>query len=154
MVKLKNFPRALFRKALLTLLTGAGCFLFGVAYYLYAADRIFLILSCMVLLISLYKCFHIYSLVIKKRYETVEGICVGITSKMIGKCNKVKMMDEDGIESTLYLSKNSKLKIGHRYKLYFSQAPQINVGSEYLNTALATDSFLGFEDMGEFEKES
>jgi len=154
MVKLKDFPRTLFRKALLTLLTGVGCFLFGVAYYLYAADRIFLILSCMVLLISLYKCFHIYSLVIKKRYETVEGICVGIISKLIGKCNKVKMMDEDGIESTLYLSKNSKLKIGHRYKLYFSQAPQINVGSEYLNTALATDSFLGYEDLGEFEKES
>lgn len=154
MFNLKDCPRVLFRKAFLTLLTGAGCFLFGVAYYLYAADRIFLMLSCMVLLISLYKYFHIYIMVTQKRYETVEGTCVGITSKLIGKCNKIKMMDDNGIESTLYLSKNSRLKIGHRYKLYFSQASQINVGSEYLNTAFATDSFLGYEDFGEFEKES
>jgi len=49
----------------------------------------------MVLFISLYKSFHIYSIVSKKRYETVEGICVGITSKLIGKCNKIKIMDKD-----------------------------------------------------------
>ena len=154
MITLKDCPRVLFRKTLLTLLTGTGCFLFGIAYYLYAADRIFLILSCMVLLISLYKSFHIYSIVAKKGYETVEGICIGITAKLIGKCNKVKMMDDKGIESMLYLNKSCKLKIGYRYKLYFSQGSQINIGSEYLNTALATDSFLGYEDLGEFEKES
>lgn len=151
---LKDFPRVLLRKILLTLLTGGGCFLFGVAYYLYAADRIFLILSCMVLLISLYKSFHIYGIVSKKRYETVEGICVGITSKLIGKCNKIKIMDNDGIESMLHLSKGCKLKIGHKYTFYFTQGGQINIGSEYLNTVLATDSFLGYDDLGEFEKES
>lgn len=150
---LRNCPGVLFRKIIFTLLIGAGCFFSGIAYYIYAADRIFFILSCMVLLISLYKGLHIYYIVSKGKYETIEGVCIGITSKLIGKCNKVKMMNDAGFESTLHLNKSCKIKIGHKYKLYFTQAGQINIGSEYLNTVLATDNFLGYEDLGEFEKE-
>ena len=141
----KKIPLPLYRKILFTGLIGAGCMLFGVMYYFRAKDHILLYLSLLVFCCCAWKAWSIYRIAKQHKYEQVEGTCVGVTQKIIGKFQIIKMMDEAGVESTLRLSKNCKMKIGDKYRLYFSQREQIHTGCNYFDTALMTDSFLGYE---------
>ncbi len=141
----QQIPSPLYRKILFTGLIGAGCMLFGIVYYFSAKDRILLLLSLLVLCCCAWKAWSIYRIAKQNKYELVEGTCVGVTQKIIGKFQTVKMMDEAGVESTLRLSKNCKLKIGDKYRLYFSQREHVRTGYNYFDTALMTDSFLGYE---------
>ena len=50
---LKDCPRVLFQKILFTALIGAGCFVVGLALYIFSKDRITLALSGAVLMGSL-----------------------------------------------------------------------------------------------------
>jgi len=59
-------------------------------------------------------------------------------------------MDDNGIESSLLLGKQTKVKIGSRYRFYFKQGQQLSVGNPYFDTALSSDLLLGFEYLGEF----
>ena len=61
----------------------------------------------------------------------------------------VTVMDDEGNESSLLLSKQSKVKIGDRYRFYFKQTQRITFGSEYFNAAMSSDCFLGYEAIGE-----
>jgi hypothetical protein len=63
-------------------------------------------------------------------------------------------MDDSGIESSLRLGKQVMIKIGFRYRFYFKKSEQLSVGSEYFDAALASDRFLGFEELGEFMGEN
>lgn len=141
----RSIPAPLFRKMLFTGLIGAGCMLFGIVYYFLRQDRILLILSLLVLLGSLGQVLSFYRIAKNKKYDLVEGTCVGVTQKIIGRFQTVRMMDDDGVETTLRLSKNCILKIGAKYRFYFMQREETDTGNQYFNTALATDSFLGCE---------
>lgn len=153
MGKIKNAPPVLQRKMLLTFLIGAACLLVGLAVSIVARDRIMLALSGVVCLLSAAKGLSLYRLIDKKKYETVEGTCVSIANRMIRKYRKVKIMDDSGVESSLLLSKHSKIKIGFRYRFYFKDTERLTIGSAYFDTALASDSFLGYEELGEVESE-
>ena len=151
---LKSCPRVLFQKLLFTALIGAGCLIIGLAYYIYSKDNITLALSCLVLLFSMIRSAGLYTVISKQKYDAVEGVCVGIKPKPFSKHYTVKIIDDNGIENTLRLGKQSKLKIGFRYCFYFKQGERLSVGSEYLDTALSSDNFLGFEELGEFIAQS
>jgi hypothetical protein len=58
---------------------------------------------------------------------------------------KIKIKDNDGNETTLLLNKQSKIKIGERYRFYFKKTTRVTLGSDYLDTALSSDCFLGYE---------
>lgn len=150
MDNLKASPRVLLQKLLFTVLIGIGCLLVGVAYYIFARDRIFLALSGLVFLFSLSRGAGLYRMITKRQYEVVEGTCVSVAQRKLRKHCKIRIMDKDGIESTLLLGKQAKVKIGFQYRFYFSQAQRLSVGSEYFDTALSSDHFLGFEELGEF----
>lgn len=137
-------PRPLINKILLTPLIGTGCLLFGLVYHCCMHDPIFFGLSGAVFLICTYKAFHFYKIGKSKSYETLNGTVVRIISKMFGKFCTVKVMDEKGIESTIRLPKNLKLRIGNTYCLYFSKV-SLSTGRRSLDEKLSTDSFLGFE---------
>jgi hypothetical protein len=95
----------------------------------------------------------LYYLIAKQKYETVEGTCVGIGVKPLRKYRTVKLMDDAGIESSLRLGKQTKIKIGFRYRFYLKKTERLySVGSEYFDAALSSDQFLGFEELGEFMK--
>lgn len=63
---------------------------------------------------------------------------------------KIKIMDDKGNESSMLLGKQSKVKIGYRYRFYFKETQHISLGSEYLDSAMSSDSFLGYEELGEY----
>jgi hypothetical protein len=141
---------------LFTALIGAGCFIVGLALYIFSKDRITLFLSGAVLLFSLIKSAGLYLAVKKGSYETVEGTCVGVSAKPFRKQFTVKIMDDDGLESSLRLGKQTRVKIGFRYRFYFSggHSSRVSIGSEYLDAALSSGQFLGFEELGEFGKQA
>ena len=47
---------------------------------------------------------------------------------------------------TLLLSKSARLKIGAPYRFYFQKGARPAVGNEYLDAALSTNNFLGYEE--------
>lgn len=81
-----------------------------------------------------------------KNYEVVEGICAGISTPMLRRYRKVHLIDSHGTEITLLLSKSARLKIGSPYRFYFQKGARPAVGNEYLDAALSTNNFLGYEE--------
>ena len=75
----------------------------------------------------------------------IEGTCVGINSGLVGKLKTVRIMDDIGSETTLRIAKNCSLKIGEQYRFYFDNRNQFRTGSGFIDRALATGSFLGYE---------
>ena len=68
---------------------------------------------------------------------------------MIRRYRKIQLIDEQGAERTLLLSKSAKFQIGARYRFYFQTGSRPVVGNDYLDAALSTNSFLGYEALGE-----
>lgn len=150
MNQIKDIPPVLQRKLFLTILIGAACLTVGIAVFIMSTDTVMLILSLAVSLFSVLKCISLYHLAAQKQFEIVEGTCVGIASRPIRRYRKIKIIDDEGVESSLLLNKQSKVKIGYRYRFYFKSTDRITIGHAYFDTAIASDSFLGFEEIGEF----
>ena len=63
--------------------------------------------------------------------------------------SKQAVFTYDGMEITLLLSKSTWLKIGAPYRFYFQKGTRSTVGNDYLDAALLTNSFLGYEAISE-----
>ena len=145
---MSNAPRPLVTKLILTLLVGTGFLTVGAAYYFYfSPDHIFLYMSIFVFAASLFKGGLLIYMIKKGRYEVIEGICIGFTYKPFSKLRGVKFIDAEGIEATVRLPKEHKFSIERKYRLYFSKQRTALVGSDFIDTRLTTDSFLGYEEI-------
>ena len=71
---LKQIPVPLLRKIVITALIGAGCALFGLAYWIATKDRILLFLSLVLLTACLHRARSLYRLATRYKYETLEGV--------------------------------------------------------------------------------
>lgn len=150
MGKMKDAPAPVKRKMFLTCIVGIVCLLVGIAMCLFFKDRMMLFLSLAVCVLSAGKALDYYRVIGGEEYEIVEGTCVAIMPKPLRKYRKIKIMDDNGNESTMLLGKQSKVKIGYRYRFYFKETQHISLGSEYLDSAMSSDHFLGYEELGEF----
>lgn len=150
MEALKSCPKVLLHRLLLTPLIGAGCLAVGIAYYCFSYDKIFLLLSGAVFAASAVQSARLCQFIKGKKYRTTQGVCVGVTPKPLRRYRTVRLMDEDGLETTLLLDKRTRVKIGFRYRAYFKEEIHPSLGSEYLDTALSGSNFLGIEELGEF----
>lgn len=145
-----NFrPKTLTRKVTMTIVVGVGCLLIGGAIFLYSGDRTTLLLSAMVMVFSLARAFGLYRTVSRGEYVMVEGTCVAVRRLPLRKHFTIKVMDDAGTETTLRLGKQARIRIGSRYRFYFTKTPALTLGNEYLDTALSHGGFLGFEDLGD-----
>lgn len=122
--------------------------------FLLLKDRMMLFLSLAVCILSVGKALEYYRVIAGEEYEIVEGTCVAVMPKPLRKYRKIKIMDDNGNESTMLLGKQSKVKIGYRYRFYFKETQRISLGSEYLDSAMSSDCFLGYEELGEFSAET
>ena len=57
---------------------------------------------------------------------------------MLRRYRKIQLIDEQGAERTLLLSKTAKFQIGARYRFYFKKGSRPAVGNDYLDAALST----------------
>ena len=146
------FPTVLQRKFLLTLLAGIASAGISVIICVATKDHILLALGIVVLCACLISCRGIWVTAAHKNYEVVEGICAGISTPMLRRYRKVHLIDSHGVEITLLLSKSARLKIGAPYRFYFQKGARPTVGNDYLDAALSTNSFLGYEAINEPEE--
>ena len=151
MEKIKNAPIPLRRKFYITGLLGLLCLLIGVAVYFFSKDRTVLLLSGVVCVLCMFKAYSIFKVIADEQYEVVEGTCVGIMPKPLRKYRKIRFMDEEGNESAVLLNKQSKVKIGYRYRFYFKNTQRLILGNDYIDSSLSSDCFLGYEELGEFD---
>lgn len=154
MGKIKDGPLPIKRKLFLTCIIGTICLLVGIAMCLLLKDRMMLFLSLAVCLFSFLKAFEFYRVIAGEEYEIVEGTCIAVMPKPLRKYRKIKIMDDNGNESTMLLGKQSKVKIGYRYRFYFKETQRLSLGSEYLDSAMSSDCFLGYEELGEFSTQT
>lgn len=145
MDKIKNSPFPLRQKMLLSALIGAVCLLVGGAMFMYTKDKVMLYLSIAVLFFCSIKCINLFFILRDKRYDVIEGTCTAIVAKPLRKVREVEIIDSAGINHSLYLNKQSKIKIGQAYRFYFKQTENILTENGYFDTALNSDSFLGYE---------
>lgn len=145
----KNTPTPIYHKLLLTCIAGNACLLVGLAMALFLRDKIMMFLSLAVWIFSFVKAVSYYRIMCDKKYEIVEGTCIAITPKPLRKYRKIKIMDDDGVESSLLLEKHAKVKIGYRYRFYFKETQHLSLGNDYFDNAISSDHFLGYEELGE-----
>lgn len=138
------------KKMFLTCAVGIGYLLMGIGMSILLKDTIMLFLSLAVCAFSVGKALDYYLIIGGEGYEIVEGTCVAIMPKLLRKYRKIKIIDDDGNESTMLLGKHSRVKIGYRYRFYFKETKRLSVDSEYLDSLLSSDCFLGYEELGEF----
>lgn len=143
----KNTPTPIYHKLILTCIVGTGCLLVGLAMSLFLRDKMMLFLSLAIWIFSFLKANNYYRIMCDKKYEIVEGTCVAITPKPLRKYRKIKIMDDNGIESSLLLEKHAKVKIGYRYRFYFKETQHLSFGNNYLDNAVSSDHFLGYEEL-------
>lgn len=115
-----NSPPLLKRKLFLTAWAGIACLLIGISVCIFAKDWIMLFLSCAVCLFS-----------------SINAVSL----------NWVLSENKYGI--TFLLPKQSKVKIGDRYRFYFKQTQRFSLDSDYFDAAMSSDCFLGYESLGE-----
>ncbi len=147
MIKRKEGPPPIQRRMLVTGIIGVMCLLIGLAFFLLFRDRIMLFLSLVLCAFCIGRAWEYYRIIAGKRYETVEGVCVAITPKPLTRYRKIKITDDDGSEYALLIDKHSKIKIGARYRFYFKETRRLSFGSEYLDSAISYDCFLGYEEV-------
>ena len=141
-----QFPFVLRRKILLTFLAGLASIALSLIIFIITTDHILLVLGSIIFLASL---VLVRSTIARGQYEIVEGVCSSVISPVIRRYRKIQLIDGQGAERTLLLSKSAKFQIGARYRFYFQTGSRPVVGNDYLDAALSTNSFLGYEALGE-----
>ncbi len=119
MKRWKEYPLLLIRRCFLLFLAGTACILVGAAGFLASEDRILLGLSIVLCIGSVWKGILLWKLIKENRYDTVTGVCVGISLLPLRRYKKVRVMDANGIEGTLMLNKKESIQIGFCYCFFF-----------------------------------
>jgi len=115
--------------------------------FLIANDRIILVLGGLLFICCVFRTRSIWTLISNDRYEMVEGVCSGVTSPPFRRYRKIHLLDGNGAEFTLLLDRNARFHIGTPYRFYFQKDTRPLVGNSYLDAALSTNTFLGYEEI-------
>lgn len=148
--QLQQWPAPLFRRWVLTIALGFAFLGIGTAVWLALNDRVLLMLSIVMFALTLGKAVMMFRSIALRRYEVVEGVCVQISSLPFQKCKKVKLLDADGNERSVLMDKQTRLRIGGRYRLYFRIGNHTAVSDTWIRSSLAAGNLLGMEDLGDF----
>lgn len=151
MEKWRNSPLVLRRKVFFTLLMGLLSITASFIIHVISADRILLGLGGLIFIFCLFRGVTLWRIVTRQNYEIISGVCVGAGSLPLQRYRKVRILDENGKESTLLLNKQVRINIGVRYCFYFQKYRPPVFGNEYLDASLSTDTFLGYEELGRYE---
>lgn len=141
------YPPVLQQKFLFTLFTGIGIATTSAVVHAVIDDKTLLYLGGIAFICCLFRCHTLWVILSKNKYEVIAGTCIGITNPPLRRYQKVKVMDESGVESTLLLQKQSRITIGKQYRFYFKKNTSPILNNKFLDPSLPTDSFLGYEEL-------
>lgn len=147
MEKNNAIPPVLRGKAVLTFLTGAGVGMVAIVVYAVSKDRTMLTMGSILFLWCLLRGGMLWQHISTGHYECVTGVCTLVTQPPFRRYKKVHLMLEDGNETILLLGMQTKIKPDTWYHFYFRSGSFPRLGNDYLDAALSTNVFLGFEEL-------
>ena len=149
---MEPIPKPLLKQLILTALVGTGCFIVGSAFYFTNKDTLFLTLSALIFLFSLYKTASLHYQIKNRCYVRLEGRCLAIQPRLLGRCKQVLIEDASGCEIQLILDKDQKIQLGNCYQFYFKVAPGNHKEQQLLtDNQLISNNLLGLESINETE---
>ena len=141
-------PRVLRHKAILTILTGIGIGMTATIVFAVSGDGVLLIMGGILLLSCLLRGVMLWKDISSGKYKAISGICTEIIPVPFRRHKKVHLTLEDGKEAILLLEPQAKIRAGASYRFFFRDSPGVCPGSGYLDAALSSSAFLGFEELG------
>lgn len=141
------YPPVLKCKLLFTILAGIGVITISAIVHEVIGDETLIYLGGIIFISCLLRCHTLWTILSKSNYEVIVGTCIGINTPPLRRYQKVTVMDESGIESTLLLQKQARIIIGKQYRFYFKKNTLPILGNNFFDSSLSTDSFLGFEEL-------
>lgn len=153
MEKQITLPTVLRRKVFSILMTGTSSFIIALALYASTGDLVLLWLGITLLLFCIGKGWLLWRSLSLGDYESIIGVCTGISYLLLCRCCKVNLVIENGTLLTLLLRKHSRIAVGSPYRFYFRKNNGIRPENEYLNSILSTDLILGYEELSGYALE-
>lgn len=147
MEKNNVIPPVLRGKAVLTFLTGAGVGMVAIIVYAVSKDRTMLTLGGILFLWCLLRGGILWRNISAGHYDCVIGVCTLVTQPPFRRYKKVHLTLEDGNETILLLEMQTKINPDTWYRFYFRSGSSPRLGNDYLDAALSTNVFLGFEEL-------
>lgn len=146
MKHLSEWPAPLLRKWLLYAALGVGFLIVGSIMYIALDDKIMLMLSLPLSLLSAGRCVLLYRQIGWDAYECVEGVCIKIQKAPLRKQRSLCLITDSGIEHTVTLDARIPVRIGNSYRLFYLAATD-DGPSPFFSTH---QQFLALEDLGEY----
>ena len=146
MKHLSEWPAPLLRKWLLSAALGVGFLIVGSIMYIALDDKIMLMLSLPLSLLSAGRCVLLYRQIGRDAYECVEGVCIKIQKAPLHKQRSLCLITDSGIEQTVTLDTRIPVRIGNRYRLFY-----LTADDEPYQIFPAQQQFLALEDLGEYQ---
>ncbi len=145
---MEPMPKPLLRRLVLTLLVGTSCFFTGLVFFLHERDTSFFILSILLFAGSAAKALLLGFQIKRKTYFVLEGICTDVRLKLLQNSHDIVLIDQDGNEHMLRISRDHKIRSCVSYRLYFNSSGNIPSGQNpFLTKAVLTDNLLGVEEI-------
>ena len=146
MEKQNTVPQVLRCKVIFTILTGFGIGMVAAIVFAVSKDRILLALGGILFLWCLLQGVMLWSRIMAGHYEIVTGVCTSVAQSALHRYKKVHLTLEDGKETTLLLGAQARVKPDKCYRFYFQSSSDPRLGNDYLDAALSTNIFLGYEE--------
>lgn len=139
-------PKPLFTRLAAICAVGLFCVLFGCVYALTQKDTILLTMSLLLGICCIIRFLLLYYTIKKEDYLVLEGVCLKREKTPLTRSQKILFRTVDGKEYRFRLEKQTRLLIGHSYRLYFKK-------EEYLENTIgnlpATPGLIGYEELVE-----
>lgn len=146
MKHLPEWPAPLLHKWLLSAALGLGFLTVGSIMYFALDDKIMLMLSLPLTLLSAGRCVLLYRQIGRGAYECVEGVCIKIQKAPLRKQRSLCLITDSGIEHTVTLDSRISVRIGNSYRLFYLAAAD-DGPFQFIS---AQQQFLALEDLGEY----
>lgn len=146
MGKQNTVPPVLRCKVTYTVLTGIGFGMSAAIAFAVSKDLTLLILGGILFLWCVIRGGILWRSILSGHYETVTGVCTSVARPAFHRYKKVYLTLMDGNETTLLLGLQAKVKPDTCYRFYFQNSSVPRLGNDYLDAALSTNVFLGFEE--------
>lgn len=147
MKHLPEWPTPLLRKWLLSAAIGFGCLIVGIIMFVALDDKVMLILSILLTLLTAWHCTMLYRQIGREAYECVEGVCIKIHKAPLRKQRSLCLLTDSGIEHTVTLDTRIPVRIGNCYRIFYL-ATEDDGPYQFFP---APQQFLALEDLGEYQ---
>ena len=146
MEKQNTIPAILRWKVIYTILTGFGIGIVAAITFAVSKDHTLLALGGILLLWCLFRGVILWRSISAGHYESVTGVCTAVVQPAFHRYKKVHLTLENGNETILLLGAQAKVKPDTCYRFYFQNSSAPRLGNDYLDAALSTNVFLGYEE--------